>query len=168
MWESALYEKLINDSYLTSRFVSTYNSDPSIFSSSAPENVDFPYIVFSISETAGGDSVVDEFDVTIHCYDFDRSAHNSRLAARRIVELLDREHLSHEYYKTIRIFKELVMQAARQSEDTDPRAQHYVIKFSARAGRKGWIDHMQYGKDQYGDVGYDQNNDPAYAHEEAL
>ncbi len=160
MWESALYTKLIGDGYL-SRYVSTYKNSPSIFSSSAPENVDFPYIVFTISETSGPDSAVDVFNVTIDCFDFDLSAKNSRLAARRIIELLDREHLDHEYYQTIRIYKSWSAQAPRQDEDTDPRAQHYTIRFTARAGRKGWIDYLSYAKDQTGTAGYDQFGDPA-------
>ena len=160
MWESALYNKLVADEILI-KMVSSHCGYPSIFSNSAPENVAFPYIVFTIAETSGPDSAVDVFSVTIDHFDFVKSAYLSRLAAKRLIELLDREHLDHHYYKTIRIFKSWAAQASRVNEDRDPRAQHYIVRFTARAGRKGWINHEYYGKDQYGDVGYDQFGNPA-------
>jgi hypothetical protein len=62
------------------------------------------------------------------------------MAIKRIIELLDREHLQHADFKTIRLFKSWSSPAPRQGEDRDPRAQHYIVRFTARAGRKGWID----------------------------
>lgn len=141
MWESALYTKLINDSDLI-QYVSKLNSVPSIFSNSAPENIEFPYIVFVIENTSGPDSAVDVFSVTINHFDWNQSAKRSRLAIQRIIELLDRSHITHDYYQTIRIFKSGSGSAGRENEDRDPRAQHQIVRFTARAGRKGWIDKL--------------------------
>jgi len=138
MWDSALYTKLINDNELI-QYVSRTGDYPSIFSDSAPENVAFPYIIFTIAGTNGPDSAVDVFSVTIDHYDFQQSAKRSRLAIKRIVELLDREHLEHADFKAIRLYKSWTA-AAPKSDEIDPRARHYIAKFSARAGRKGWIE----------------------------
>jgi len=146
MWESSLYTKLTNDLELT-RFVSTYGSGelevPSIFSSSAPENVDFPYIVFTLDGSGSpDDSVIDVFDVQIAVFDFNESAKDSRLAIRRLEELLDKTNMVHDYYTKIRISRTNSYQANRDNEDKDPRAQHFIARFSARACRKGWIDNL--------------------------
>lgn len=141
MWDSALYDKLIGDSELA-QFVSTFSGKPSVFSDSAPENVDFPYIVFTINGSTNPDSVVDTFSVEIAHFDFYQSAKRSRLAIRRAIELLDREHLTHSYYQTIRIYRTWSGSAARENEDRDPRARHYIARFTARAGRKGWIENL--------------------------
>lgn len=141
MWDSALYTKLTSDSELI-QYVSLYNGQPSIFSDSAPENVDFPYIVFVITNGNGPDSALDVFDVVINHFNFEQSAKRSRLAIRRIIELLDRSHITHDYYKTIRMFKTGSGSAGRENEDRDPRAKHYIARFTARAGRKGWIDNL--------------------------
>ena len=160
MWESTLYNKLVNDGALVG-YVSTYRDNPSIFSDSAPENVDFPYIVFRIDGTTGPDSALDVFNVTIDYFDFQYSAKNSRLAIRRIVEILDREHLQDDYYKTIRMFKS--WSSSVSTNEMDPRAKHYVVKFTARAGRKGWIDNLvtEFGMDHNDSIGFDQDGNPA-------
>ena len=141
MWESALYSKLINDPELI-QYVSLYNNIPSIFSNSAPENVAFPYIVFVISNTGGPDSAVDTFDVVINHFDFKESAKRSGMAVKRIIELLDREHITHADFTPIRLYKTWAASAGRENEDRDPRAQHYIVRFSGRAGRKGWIENL--------------------------
>lgn len=141
MWDSALYTKLINDSELI-QYVSLHNGQPSIFSDSAPENVDFPYIVFVITNSGGPDSALDVFDVVINHFDFQQSSKRSRMAILRIIELLDRAHLTHDYFTPIRMFKRWSGSAGRENEDRDPRARHYIVRFAARAGRKGWIEEI--------------------------
>ena len=144
MWESSLYSKLINDAKLIA-YVSTIGDTdvPSIFSSSAPENTPFPYIVFTIDEVSSpSDSVIKVYDVQIAVFDFNQSGKRARLAIRRLGELLDKTEMEHEYYKNIRINSEHSFQAGRDSEDEDPRAQHFIARFNARACRKGWIDNL--------------------------
>ena len=137
MFESSILNVLKNDNEFLS-YVSTYKEEPSIFSNSAPENVDFPYVVFSINNTSDEDSVVDAFNVLFNYFDFSYSGKKARLATKRIVELLDRQHLNDDYYDTIRFFHNSINFVERGKEE-DPRAQHYNLRFTARAGRSGWM-----------------------------
>lgn len=135
MFDSSLYSILVKDTELVN-LLSEYRGQPSIFSNHAGENVDFPYIVFRIYGTGGQDHAVDSFQVNIGIFEYGESAKNARLIARKVEEILDLEHLDHEYYDTIRLF--------RRGTDfvegnEDPRAQQYNISFTARAGRSGWM-----------------------------
>lgn len=135
MFESALLNVLKNDSELVS-YVSTYKGKVSMFSNRGPENVDFPYITCSIHEAGGSDATVTTFNIFINYFDYSNSGKQARQASKRIQELLDRQHISDEYYDTIRCF----MEGTDFVEgNEDPRAQQYNTKFSARAGRSGWM-----------------------------
>lgn len=140
MFASSLYNVLVNDTILTN-YVSTFDktqtgSVPSIFKNSAPENIEFPYIVFRIYGTGGEDSSVDTFNVMIDIFDYGESGKDAILIERRIVELLDRMHLDHSYYDTIRFFRR---GADFVEANKNPRAIQYNIRFRARAGRSGWM-----------------------------
>ena len=137
MFESSLLAVLAADSTLTD-YLSTYGSRPAIFSNSAPAQVDFDYMVFTISDTGNGDSVVNEFRVSIDFFGYGKSGANIRSAIRRTIELLDRTHLTHDYYDSIRLFKGGI----EFIETEDPKAQHYNLEFTARAGRSGWMDEI--------------------------
>lgn len=134
MFESALFQVLVNDADLVSK-VSLFKGAPSIFEGTAPENVDFPYVTFSIHGGGGPDSAVDTFTITVTYFGWANSGKAARLAVRRIIELLDRQHLSHEYFDTIRVFRG----GFDEVENEDPRAQQYYARFTARAGRSGWM-----------------------------
>jgi 3'-phosphoadenosine 5'-phosphosulfate sulfotransferase len=143
MWESSLLSILVADDELKS-YVSTYGGTnaPSIFSNSAPENVEFPYIVFTISGMSSPGSELDVWSVQIDHFDFATSGKTGRLAGYRIEELLDRQHLQHAKFKTIRLYKDWSAPAGRVEEDKDPKSQHFIVRLTARAGRKGWIDNL--------------------------
>lgn len=134
MFESTLFQILSTDPTLTG-YLSSYDGTPSVFSNMAPENVEFRYLVFRIDGTTGPDSAVDTFDIIINIFDYSYSSKNIRLAGRRCIELLDRKHFSHEYFDTIRVFRDTINYIDSES----PQAQHYEYRFTARAGRSGWM-----------------------------
>lgn len=139
MFDSTLHQILSTDVDLTNR-ISTYNGSPSVFGNSAPENVDFNYIVYRISNT-GGD-VVETFNVIINIFGYSYSGVIVRETVNRMVSLLDRNHtnilnnIEHENYYKIRFFKTGIDPV----EHKDPKAQHYNLRFLVRATRKGWIN----------------------------
>lgn len=135
MFEGALLTKLAADATLTA-YVSTYNGAPAIFSEHAPEGADMPYIVFRITRTADAFPGVQAFTVFVDYYDYDVSASNSRKAAEQIEFLLDRVQLSDARYSNIRLF----FSSGGSLEGVDPRTVRYNLMFTARAGRKKWID----------------------------
>jgi hypothetical protein len=131
MWESALHQKLSNDATL-SGYVSTYGGRPSIFSERAPEKAQMPYITFKINRQRASDNVVQKFNVYIDFWDRDKSAADSRKAAKRIEYLLDYTTLSHSEYSCIRLF----FFSGGPIDEDDPRDIHHNLQFEARAGRK--------------------------------
>lgn len=140
MFDAILITTLRNDAELAS-YVSTHtlkngSTIPAMFGNSAPEGVNFPYITTRISDVGNDDdSVVDAFAVTINIFGYGKSGINERNASKRIIALLDREHLSDDYYDNIRFLKS----GNDYVETKDPKAQHYNVRFSARAGRSGWM-----------------------------
>ena len=139
MFESSLLTKLTADTELIS-YLSTFtisgSTTPAIFANHAPEKAEFPYLVFKISQSSSNCLAVKEFNIFIDYYDKDDSESNSRKAVHRIEFLLDRAVLEHERYSYIRLF----FFDGDSVEEDDPRAIHYNLQFSARAGRKKWID----------------------------
>lgn len=115
--------------------LSTFESAPAIFENRAPAKVEFNYLVFTINNTGGNYAAVDNFDVTIDFFGYELSGVTARRAVKRIVDLLDRSHLSHDDYSLIRLFKEDVYFV----ETPDIKSQHYNVRFSARAVRSGWM-----------------------------
>lgn len=136
MFESSLIPILRADSLLAA-CVSSYASAAAIFSDGAPENAELPYAVMEIYETETGDSIVAQFTIEIHFYEQTESSANARAFAKRCIDLLDRRQMDNdtEYHK-IRIFS----QDFRRIEEGDPRDVHYRLQFSARAGRKRFIE----------------------------
>lgn len=138
MFDSSLLAILQGDSTLTnllSTYTTTTGEKAAIFSNSASEVAEFPYLVFDISSTSSEDSVVETFNVMINIFDYNTSGIDGKLAARRVIELLDLQQLTHAYYDTIRF--RIAGQDSFESTD-DPKAKHQNIRFTVRAGRSGW------------------------------
>ena len=138
MFETSLTTLLKSDSTLIAD-LSTYEDSPSIFPNKAPRKVEFNYVVFSIHGTGTEDSVIESFNIMVNFFGYDLSGVVARRATRRIIELLDRTHLDHSYYDNIRIF---AAGGIDYVETNDLRAQHYNIRFTARAGRSGWMSNL--------------------------
>ena len=136
MFEKSLIDVLKADSELIA-LISTFKDSPSIFSHSAPENTEFPYIVFDIYMDDNIDSVVDKFEIFFNFFDHSNSAARARKVSRRLIELLDRQTLEDDYYNYIRFFRTSI--DIVKENDEDPRKVHYITRFMARAGREGWI-----------------------------
>lgn len=137
MFESAIYNALRADTELL-KYVSRFRSIPAIFADQAPEGAKMPYIVFRIRRSNDEAVPVQKFSIYIDYYDHGKSAVNSRKAAERIEFVLDRAELDHERYSNIRVF----FFDGAPMDDTDPRIIRYNMQFSARAGRKKWIDQL--------------------------
>ena len=147
MFQASLLDLLTNDSTLTS-FLSTYTpkgnvvggeveSIPSIFFNSAPEKIDFTYLTFKISDVGNDEGMcIDVFALTLDVFDYGKSSLNVTRIMQRLIDLLDHQHITNDtYLDTIRLFKE----GSDFVESGDPLAQHFNMRFSARAGRSGWM-----------------------------
>jgi hypothetical protein len=138
MFASSVLTVLEADMELVS-YLSTHRTRPAIFVDSAPEGADFNYLVFTIADTGNEeDSCLDAFVITFDFFGYEKSGTTARRAMKRIIQLLDRTHLTHADYDNIRLFKGGVDFV----ESGDPKAQHYVIRFSARAGRSEWMNNL--------------------------
>jgi len=119
-------------------YLSEYKKYPAIFSDEAPEDAVLPYIVFRIKQSAGDDPAVQNFAIFIDYFDDQKSRVNSRAAANRLVLLLDRKHLDHNRFGTIRIF----FFDGSPVEEGDSRKIHYSLQFDARSGRKAFGEYQ--------------------------
>jgi len=137
MFESSIVKLLRADNMLVSK-LSTYNSMPTIFSNQAPEGTQFPCIVFYIHRTQSDDACLDGFVLMVDYYSYGVSDVNANIAVERIEFLLDRAHLEHDRYDTIRVF----FFSGTTVPDPDPRMYHYNLQFNARAGRKKWMQQL--------------------------
>jgi len=137
MFESALITKLAADDILA-YYLTEYSGAPAIFSDLAPEDAVMPYAVVRIIRNSNECPAVQEFTVYVDYFDYDNSAVNSRKAAERIELILDRVHLEHAKYKTIRMF----FFSGGPVIEPDPRAIHYNLQFTARAGRINFCDYV--------------------------
>jgi hypothetical protein len=137
MFESALIEKLKNDSLLVA-LLAKHGNEPAIFSEFAPEGAVFPYLVFRIDQSSTDFSGVHSFNVMVDLFDYNISRVNIRKAAERVEYVLDTAVLQSERLDTIRIS----YFAGSPVPEPDPRSVHYNLQFSARAGRKKWMSQI--------------------------
>lgn len=137
MFESSFIDLLTSDSELVS-MLSTYRSEPSIFSEIAPESAEPPYIVFEI-ETTANDLVVSDFRVIIDIYDNSYSGALSRNIEERIAAKCDHEVITDDTrFSAIRLFYE----DGRAIENTDISIRHRVVILSAKGGRKKFAEEI--------------------------
>lgn len=137
MFESSLLPILKNDSVIA-EYVSIYNSQSAIFSDVAPQDAELPFAETSIQENSTGDSVVSSFIVSIDIYNHNESGKDARAFCHRVIELLDRHEIDgNSRYHKIRLF---ISSGPTRIDEGDPRDVHYQVQFSARAGRKKYIE----------------------------
>ncbi|MCO4819785.1 MAG: hypothetical protein KC517_09185 [Bacteroidetes bacterium] len=135
MFESALYEKLISDGILAER-LAVYNGKPAVFSGLAPEDAERPWITFSITRYNTESIPVDRFNVYIDYFDNTVSSKEANEAIMQIDIMFDNQVLNNERYDHIRFYR---VSSGSVPED-DRRKLHYNFQFSARAGRKAWME----------------------------
>lgn len=136
MFEASFKTLLEADTDLVS-LLTTFESEPAIFSGMAPQKAEPIYVVFDIEEVSDENLAVNQFTVTCDIYDFKESGVNMREAAERIKYVCDRIEIKTDArYDTIRLFWE----SGREVENTDINIRHYVVTIYARAGRKKWAE----------------------------
>jgi len=136
MFEGSLITLLAADSALVA-LLSTFESAPAIFSSAAPQKAERPYIVFDIDKNAVENLAASGFDVTLDIYHRQESGKELRQIAERIEFVCDHvEIMTDDRFGTIRIYYE----DGREVENSDVKIRHYVVRLSARAGRKKWAE----------------------------
>ncbi len=136
MFEGSLITFLAADAALVAR-LSTFESDPAIFSNAAPQRAVLPYIVFDIDKNAVENLAASGFDIIIDIYDRVESGKVLREIAERIEFVCDREIIvNDDRFGQIRLFYE----DGREVENSDVKIRHYVLRLSARAGRKKWAE----------------------------
>lgn len=140
MFEASFITFLSANATLTG-LLSTFEGDPAIFSSAAPQRAELPYIVFDIDKGSVENLAASGFDVTIDIYDRVESGVVIRDIAEQIEFTCDREIISiagnfdaDPRFGQIRLFYE----DGREVENSDVKIRHYVLRLSARAGRKKW------------------------------
>jgi len=136
MFEASLITLLAADSDLQN-LLSTFSSNPAIFSSAAPQKAERPYIVFDIDKIAVENLAASGFDLVLDIYHRQESGVELREIAERIEFVCDRTEIkTDDRFDTIRLFYE----DGREVENTDVKIRHYVVRLSARAGRKKWAE----------------------------
>lgn len=138
MFQKTLIALLAADTDLTD-ILSTFESEPAIFSSAAPQRAELPYTVFDIDQLAVENLAAAGFDVTIDIYHRQESGVELRDIAERIEFVCDRALIrtdSGGRFHGIRLFYE----DGREVENSDVKIRHYVLRLSARAGRKKWAE----------------------------
>jgi hypothetical protein len=137
MFESSVVDILKSDGVIATK-LSQYMGEPAIFSDQAPEGSSFPYIVFYITITQVDDSCIHDFNLMVDFYGGGTSAKSAREICERIEYLLDRKHIAHDRYDTIRCF----FFAGSAVPESDPRITHYNLQFNCRGGRKKWMQQI--------------------------
>ena len=138
MFEKALITLLAADTDLVN-LLSTFESQPAIFSSAAPQKAERPYIVFDIDKYAPENLAAAAFDIVLDIYHRQESGVELREIAERITFVCDRAFIDVDIggrFQGIRIFYE----DGREIENQDVKIRHYVVRLSARAGRKKWAE----------------------------
>ncbi len=139
MFEKTLINLLAADSDLQS-LLSTFSGNPAIFSNAAPQKAERPYIVFDIDKIAVENLAASGFDVVLDIYHRQESGKELREIAERIEFVCDRALIRTDdggRFQAIRLYYE----DGREIEnDSDIKIRHYVVRLSARAGRKKWAE----------------------------
>ena len=137
MIEKTILDALRGDAVLASD-LAVFNTRPAIFSELAPESAKEPYITFNITrDESSGDIVLHDFVVMVDWWGRNTSRVNTRIASERIEYIFDNKQFNNDArYDTIRMW----FVSGGWVEERDPRDIHYNQQFTARAGRKKWIN----------------------------
>jgi len=136
MFEGSLITFLAMDVTLAG-LLEEFEGKPGIFSSAAPQRAELPYIVFDIDKGAPENLAAASFDVILDIYDRVESGKVIREIAERVEFVCDREIITGDpRFGHIRLFYE----DGREVENSDVKVRHYVLRLSARAGRKKWAE----------------------------
>lgn len=132
MFEAELIEQIA--SLPEADYLSIYQGRPSIFSGQAPEEIDFPYIVFDIVERNPEDNIITRFEILMNIFDYSTSETTIRKIAFSISNALDNITIQCERFSDIRLRR-----GTRYKVNVpDPRGIQYYLTFDARGSREYW------------------------------
>lgn len=114
--------------------LSSYQGRPSVFSGQAPEDIEFPYIVFDIVEREPEDNVITRFEIQMNIFDYGTSETNIRKIAFSVSNALDNKILQCERFSDIRTRRNVRYKITVP----DPRGIQYYLEFEARGSRSYW------------------------------
>ena len=137
MIEKTILDALRGDATLASK-LTVFNYRPAIFSELAPESAKEPYISFNITRNeSSGDLVLHDFTIMVNIWGRETTRVSIREASERIEYIFDNKQFNSDTrYDTIRTW----FVSGGWVEEQDPRDVHYNQQFTARAGRKKWIE----------------------------
>lgn len=138
MFEKTYINLLAADAPLVA-LLANFSGNPAIFSGAAPQKATRPYIVFEIDKLAPENLAAAAFDIINDIYIRKESGKEMREIAERIEFICDHEKVMVDdggRFQAIRLFYE----DGREVENTDVKIRHYVVRLSARAGRKKWAE----------------------------
>lgn len=136
MFEKSIIDLLAADTDLQN-LLSDFEGAPAIFSSFAPQKAERPYIVFDIDRNPDDNRAAGAFDVNFDIYHRQESGKEMREIAERIEFVCDFAIIKTDArFDTIRLYFE----DGREVENSDIKIRHYVLRVSARAGRKKWAE----------------------------
>jgi len=140
VFEAAFIDLLAADATLVG-LLSTFSSEPAIFSNVAPQAAEPPYIVFDIDTTLGLNRAAFGFAITCDIWHYKESGAAVRQMAERVEYVTDQQKIMVDVggrFQAIRLFYE----SGRETEQTDIKLRRYVVSLSARAGRKKWCEQI--------------------------
>lgn len=139
MFEAKFKTLLASDDQITS-LLSTYESEPAIFSEFAPENADLPYIVFKIEKYPSASKAIDRFNIYCDYFEYGTSYKNARIISERIEFICDIKQITDDSrYSNIRLDRS---SSGSVPEPSSPKKIHYNIQIQARGSRYKWMQQL--------------------------
>lgn len=139
MFDASLIQIISSDSVIRG-LIAPYQSGYAVFSEDAPEGAEKPFCEIAITEFPVGDSVVAQFSVLVDYFEKSESKQHAKEFCARIIQLLDKAQITNDArYHCIRMS---LSNGPRRIPEEDPRDIHYSVEFSARGGRKQYIDYL--------------------------
>lgn len=122
------------------KYVSEFNSVPSIFSDMAPQQAKRPYVVFDVQNSNNSlDNLgVNSFIIDVDIYGSKNEIVNIRRLSQELIFSLDRAIMECDNYSTIRFYFE----SEGHVDNRDVKITHYNMQFSARGSRFEWMQRI--------------------------
>jgi hypothetical protein len=130
--------KLLRADPSVTQYLNTFNGSPAIFSDTAPQQAQRPYLVFDVQKAASDNLAVDQFIIDVDIYGGRNDTANIRALTMFVEFALDREILNCDNYKTVRFYQE----SEGFVDNRDIKIVHYNMQFSARGSRYAWMQQI--------------------------
>ena len=139
MLASTIFEKLLNDPELAG-MLATIDGMPAVFQTWAEDDTHFPYVVFRTNDNASWHWGRRVFTLYVDVWDYNDGGHpgTAKAISKRIVELFDRQRLTHPDFEAIRCSLDT---RGLVPEDTSGIV-HLAHQFSVIVWRKKFIENL--------------------------